>query len=152
MNLSEMVERILSIYKNVAQSNQIHLKNFVKENTTIYVDIDSFQTVLRNLISNALKYTPPNGTVIIQTIQENENVILTIQDRGLGMNEEQLNSIFQPNLIQSNRGIRGEKGTGLGLVLCQEFAVLNNIKLEVESQPNEGTIFYLIIPTKNTPF
>jgi signal transduction histidine kinase len=150
IDLSEIVERILDIYKNVAQSNQIHLKNFVKENTTIYVDIDSFQTILRNLISNALKYTPPNGSVIIQTIQENENVILTIQDTGLGMNEEQLKSIFQPNLLQSNRGIRGEKGTGLGLVLCQEFAILNHIKLEVESQPNEGTIFYLSIPTTNT--
>lgn len=150
MDLSEMVERILSIYKNVAQSNQINLKNYVKENTEIYVDIDSFQTILRNLISNALKYTPQNGTVIIQTIQENENVILTIQDTGLGMNEEQLKTIFEPNLIQSNRGIRGEKGTGLGLVLCQEFAILNNIKIEVESQPNEGTIFYLSIPTINT--
>ncbi|WP_375559292.1 two-component regulator propeller domain-containing protein [Bernardetia sp. OM2101] len=147
IDLSETVERMLSIYKNVAQSNQINLKNFVKGNIEIRVDIDSFQTILRNLISNALKYTPENGTVILQTLQDKESVTLVIQDTGVGMNEEIIKAIFEPNSIQSNRGIRGEKGTGLGLALCQEFAQINNIKMEVESQPNEGTIFYLTIPT-----
>jgi signal transduction histidine kinase len=152
IDLSETVERMLSIYKNVAQSNQIQLKNFVKGNIEIIVDIDSFQTILRNLISNALKYTPANGTVILQTLQDKESITLIIQDTGVGMNEETIKAIFEPNSIQSNRGIRGEKGTGLGLVLCQEFALLNHIKMKVESQPNEGTIFYLSIPATNTTF
>ena len=149
-DLSEIIERIISIYQNVAQSNQIELKNLVQENREILVDLDSFQTILRNLVSNALKYTPPNGTVELSAIHnqdiQNQNIILIIKDTGIGMSKELIETIFDTTHIQTNRGIRGEKGTGLGLILCQEFAQINNIKIEVQSEPNKGTMFYLIIP------
>ncbi len=150
-DLSEIVERIIAIYQNVAQSNQIELKNLVQENIEIRVDLDSFQTILRNLVSNALKYTPQNGTVELSTIHnqdiQNQNITLIIKDTGIGMSKEMIKTVFDTTTIQTNRGIRGEKGTGLGLALCQEFAQINNIKIEVESEPNQGTMFYLFIPT-----
>ncbi len=147
VSLSEIIQHIVSIYQNVAQSNQIELNNLLtNDKLEIIVDIDSFQTILRNLISNALKYTPPNGRVEVSAIQKNEKIILIIKDTGIGMPQELIDNIFSPSII-SNRGIRGEKGTGLGLVLCQEFAQINNIEIKVKSQPNKGSIFSLHIPS-----
>lgn len=160
VNLHKAVEEILKSYQTLALSYGVQLKNSIPEQTTIWVDIDTFQIIIRNLVNNALKYTPTNGSISLSissssSIQkekaENQITVLKIQDTGIGMSEEikdKLESkLTQLDLNSTKRGLRGEKGTGLGLLLCYEFAALNDIEVELKSKANQGTTFYLFIPT-----
>ena len=80
------------------------------------------------------------------TEKDESKILLKVTDTGIGINDNFKEKLFQLSVAHSSRGIRGEKGTGLGLVLCYQFAELNNIKIEVESKENEGTTFSLWIP------
>jgi signal transduction histidine kinase len=147
-NLFENTEEAIKIYEMSALINQIELKNTLSKEISVYVDKDSFQTILRNLLGNAIKYTPENGKITLSAKPQNDKIILSITDTGTGMNQETKQKISQLSVGNTKRGLRGEKGTGLGLVLCYEFAELNNIKIDIESKENEGTTFILEIPTK----
>jgi signal transduction histidine kinase/uncharacterized protein HemY len=157
LNLYKSVEEVLKSYQTIALAHDIEIKNTIPKETFIWVDTDTFQTIIRNLISNSLKYTPEKGSISlsIDSLQnENDKIVtLKITDTGIGMSEEikeKLTSQFiQLDLNHTQRGLRGEKSTGLGLVLCYEFAALNDIKIKLESKQNEGTTFYLLIPTKS---
>jgi signal transduction histidine kinase len=147
-NLFQNVEEVVKIYQMSAVIHQIELKSEVSKGLSVHVDKDSFQTILRNLVGNAIKYTPEDGKITLSAKPQNDKIILSITDTGTGMNEETKQKISQLSVGNTKRGLRGEKGTGLGLVLCYEFAELNNIKIEVESKENEGTTFSLEIPIK----
>lgn len=147
-SLFQNVEEVVKIYQMSATIHQIELENTVSKGMVVYIDKDSFQTILRNLVGNAIKYTPENGKISISAKAQKSKIILSITDTGIGIDEETQQKLFKLSLGNTSRGLRGEKGTGLGLVLCYQFAELNNIKIEVESKPNEGTTFILTIPIK----
>ncbi len=149
INLFKSVEQVVKVYEVSALIHQIELENNLSENIFIHVDKDSFQTILRNLIGNAIKYTHKDGKISISAISKDDKVILSIADNGIGMSEEIKQKLSQLSVGNTRRGVRGEKGTGLGLVLCYEFAELNSIKIDVESKVSEGTTFNLAIPIKS---
>jgi two-component system, sensor histidine kinase and response regulator len=101
--------------------------------------------VLRNLISNAIKFTPENGQIKIISTAQAGGCKIAICDTGVGMNAETLEKINQ-NSYYTTTGTSNESGTGLGLMLCKEFLSLNGSKLHVSSQQGEGSVFSFIIP------
>lgn len=146
ISLSKNIKEVITTYEMLAQSNKIEFEISISDSIFIWVDIDSFQTILRNLISNALKYTPQNGKVIVTATTENEKVILKIRDTGIGMSKEFQKNLFKLNIATNKQGLRGEKSTGLGLIVTHEFCQMNKIDIQIESSENEGTTFILFIP------
>ena len=134
------VDEVFGLFKFQANEKQIKLKNNIEPNFHIQVHINMFQLVLRNLISNALKFTPKHGTVSVDMKEEFQNILISVKDSGIGMSREIMNNLFDSNKHTSTRGTENEKGTGLGLKLCKEFVDKYNGELSVESEPGKGTV------------
>jgi signal transduction histidine kinase len=104
------------------------------------------KTILRNLISNAIKFSKPNGEIkIIQEILDNETII-TVSDQGIGISQEDINLIWNPLQTINSVGTSGEKGTGLGLSICKEFVEKQGGRIWVESKISEGSNFKFTLP------
>jgi signal transduction histidine kinase len=134
------VDGIFDLFKFQANEKQIVLKNNIEPNFYIQVHENMFQLVLRNLISNALKFTPKRGTVTVEMKEEFQNILISVKDSGIGMSKEVMENLFNSNKHTSTRGTENEKGTGLGLKLCKEFVDKYNGELSVESEPGNGTV------------
>lgn len=104
------------------------------------------KTILRNLVSNALKYTSANGTVEIKTVSLADGIEITVKDTGTGIKKEDIEKIFKVGSNYSRRGTENEIGTGLGLLLCKEFVVKHGGKIWVESEEGKGSEFKFILP------
>jgi len=136
----------LALYESTAKSKEIEIDNQVQKEAFVYADINMVKTILRNLISNALKFTFPFGKISIMANQMQDNLSISILDNGVGMNSEDINKLFDPQLNFSKVGTKKEKGSGLGLVLCDVFVKENNGKIEVYSTVGKGSEFKLTIP------
>ena len=145
IDLATLLERKLLVFKQMAEQKNIKL---VLENVNCYVwaDPDHLLLVLRNLISNAIKYSYQNAEILIRSRSQDNRVIIEVIDHGIGMTSEVKASIFQHDNIISNTGTANEKGTGLGLKLCKEFIEKNNGEIRIESTENKGTAFYISLP------
>lgn len=140
--LSELIKQL----QPQAKSKQINISYDIPENLIINADYDILTTVLRNLISNAIKFTNSEGNVSIR-FEKNENyIIFSVKDDGIGISEKDLQNLFRIDEKVLYTGTNGEKGTGLGLILCKELIELHNGKIWVESKLNKGSIFYFTIP------
>jgi len=131
--------RLQLMQKNIA----IHMK--VDENVVLYADRDHVSVILRNFISNALKFSYAGGDVRITARLESDQVAITITDDGKGMTPKQVGELFSYS-NHPEYGTNGERGTGLGLVLCREFAVQNGGRIDVESMMGKGTSFTILLP------
>lgn len=121
------------------------LENFKK--TEIWVDKDMLSTILRNLLTNAIKFTEENGTINISAnLTDTDHIAITIKDTGIGMSEEKVKDLFKIDKSSSTPGTNNEKGTGLGLILVKEFVELNKGKLSVLSHINKGTSITFTVP------
>ncbi len=151
-----LVEEAFQLFKYQANLKGINLANSVEKEFHIMANRDMLQLVLRNLISNAIKFTRKNGTVEICMVQDYLDLSLLVKDDGVGMKEEVMLRLFNANKHVSTRGTDNEKGTGLGLMLCKEFVDKYNGSLEVESKVGEGSTFTIklknAIPILETVF
>ncbi|MEQ8925580.1 MAG: HAMP domain-containing sensor histidine kinase [Fulvivirga sp.] len=144
-NLNELADELVGVFKNVADQKHIKLDFDASEPMLVKADKDQVTIIIRNLINNAIKYTNNQGKVTLRASQSDQEVFLVVKDTGEGMSDELLHGLFE--LHKTSRvGTAGEKGTGLGLILCCEYASKNNIKIEVQSEENVGTTFTLTIP------
>lgn len=141
-NLQVIVEEVCEIYESIAKVNNIDLQNLIMEDHTVYVDRNGISTIVRNLIDNALKFTPKDGKIMLKSMIEQENVIVHISDTGIGIPSDALATIFE---FSPNRR-KGTKGTGLGLVLCKDLVALNKGNISLKSELGKGTTFTLKIP------
>lgn len=142
-----IVEKIISLFSVLSNKKQIQIQNKLKQNLLIFADAYMIETVFRNLISNALKFTSIGGLVEIGTTQtsEDEPCIFYVKDNGMGMKEDRLNKLFLLNEKISTKGTKGETGSGLGLILAKEFLERHNGKIWVESVAGEGSTFHFQI-------
>ncbi|MBF7682330.1 HAMP domain-containing histidine kinase [Acinetobacter sp. B5B] len=142
---SQIVSNVLS---SLAYSKNIELVDTIPQGTYVYADLNMVTSILQNLVSNALKFTPQDGSgkVLISVKQIERFMALSISDTGLGMNEIQQSRIFERNIKTTLKGTNGEKGTGLGLVLCKRFADLNQGQITVQSKEGQGTTFTVQLP------
>jgi signal transduction histidine kinase len=128
-----------------AQNKKINIINASTGNVTVHAHKHSVNTVVRNLISNAIKFTPEGGTITLDVKQEKELVTVSIADNGVGMSQVVMEKLFRIDTKHSTRGTADEKGTGLGLILCKEFIEKNGGTIWVESQEGKGSVFYFTL-------
>ncbi len=146
INLSKIVRLSVSVNEAISRNKNISLLADVDENLDVYVDEEMIKTVLRNLISNGIKFSREGGTVTL-TVKKNASFAeVTVQDTGVGIRREDLEHLFNIESISSTRGTAGEQGTGLGLTLCKEFVEKNGGVIYVESKLNEGSKFIFTLP------
>jgi len=146
IDLYKEVISILNLIKASADAKNITIKNGVLPGIIVYCDNYMINTVLRNLISNAVKFTNKGGTVVVNSTKISDAIQLEISDDGVGMNEQEANEVFEINRGTSKKGTSNEEGTGLGLILCKEFVEKNGGKIWVESLPCKGSTFYIDLP------
>lgn len=146
IDIYALVEENLQLHSISAQNKGIELINLVEKNIYAFADINSVNAILRNLISNAIKFTSTDGKVIISASKEEDFIKISIEDTGIGMNEYALSKIFDISARYSTKGTANESGTGLGLVLVKEFVEKNNGQISVKSQEGVGTCFTFTLP------
>lgn len=147
--LKELVDETFELLMISAQSKKIILKVNSSGNPVALCDKDMIKTVLRNLISNGIKYSYEGGIVSIILKKEKETIEITVEDNGIGMTEERKNSLINSGENTSTPGTGGEKGTGLGLLLCKEFVEKNNGRFKIESEIGRGSRFIITLPALN---
>lgn len=146
LDLKDIVDQTFRLLKLGSEHKKITLDNKVSEATCVHADLNTTKTVLRNLLSNAIKFTPFEGRIKVNAISSEENIIIEVQDNGQGIPPEDIPKILNPNEHFSKLGTEKEPGTGLGLVLCQNFVRKNGGTLKIKSTVGEGSTFYFDLP------
>ena len=141
-SLTGIVEKNATLFKQSLERKNIVLSWQLNE-LSVCADPDHLMLVIRNLVSNAIKYSHQGGTIIIRAHTTGNRVIIAVADRGMGMSEEMRANLFSSHNMASSAGTSNEKGTGLGLKLCKEFIETNNGEIWAESEPGKGSTFYI---------
>jgi signal transduction histidine kinase/ligand-binding sensor domain-containing protein len=152
INIAEILTEETAILNDMAVKKNIELKRSFNSDISIFADKNMISTILRNLISNAIKFTHRNGRVEVSALICNSNVEIAVSDNGIGMSADTISKLFRIDENISINGTENEKGTGLGLFLCNEFANTHGGKICVESNPGNGSIFKLILPIDRSAF
>ncbi len=151
VQLYEMCSALQVKFKSDCKNKSINLINDVPENLNIKADKNLLETILRNLVSNAIKFTKSRGSVTIATdtvtIDKQLFYKISVTDNGIGIRPNILKKLFRMDAMHSTIGTQNEKGSGLGLILCQEFAVKMGTTIEVESEVGKGSTFSLLLPS-----
>lgn len=147
--LKQIIDLTASLFSVKAGSKQIELINNVQSDLFVLADINMVNTIIRNLISNSMKFTNPGGRITLSaTLQNDSTVQVSIHDTGIGISEENIGELFNIEKYHSTPGTDNEKGTGLGLILCKELIEMNKGKIWAESKVGEGSTFYFTLPSK----
>lgn len=146
LEVNKLITDRLDLYRNIAEAKGIHFENQLEEDLIGYADLDILEAVLRNLTHNAIKFTPSGGNIIIKAVKENDTIRISVTDSGVGMNAPQVESLFIPEKMHTNHGTGGEKGSGLGLLLCRDFVEINKGQITVTSKWGKGSTFTFTIP------
>lgn len=133
-------------FAHALHSKHIAFINYAYPGRGVLADENHLKVILRNLIGNAIKFTNQKGSIILSTAIENNEMIIAVQDNGRGMTIKEMEKLFHANTHFSNAGTAGEKGTGIGLLLCKELVELNGGQLKVESIIGKGSKFYFKLP------
>ncbi len=145
-SIHKLVEHNINFLSELAAIKSIKIINQVAENSLGYFDENHIDIVIRNLISNAIKFTPNNGLITIEALEDKTNWEIKVRDTGIGMDRDTANKIFNDNSSITTYGTNNEKGTGLGLSLCKEMVLKNKGDIWVESKLKQGSIFHFTIP------
>jgi len=145
-NLGELLQENLELLSKSAEQKNVSLENKTTETVVATIDRNTITTAVRNLISNAIKFTPEGGTVVVIANEWKDAFEIEISDTGVGMPQSVIQNLFRLDVKHSTLGTNKEKGTGLGLILCKEFIELNNGKINVESKEGEGSTFRISLP------
>jgi signal transduction histidine kinase len=143
--LDDLVNQILQNLKGVISQKSLNVENTIQPETIVYADSEMMKIVLRNLISNSIKFTPAKGSIKIKSGFENGYVVIAVEDTGIGIKDKDMAKIFSFT-THTTLGTDDEKGTGMGLKICKDFIELNNGSIRMESKENEGSTFYVSIP------
>ena len=141
VDLEKVMEDTVALFQTTAQQKQITLRTEAEPGLQVYADDSHVRFILRNLTANAIKFTRHKGTVCISTQLEHGQVKISVSDNGVGIQRAVMEKLFRIDAKHSTAGTAGEKGTGLGLVLCKEFVEKNGGRLIVESEPGQGSTF-----------
>lgn len=147
----DIVEDNIALFETAAQEKQIVLSHAVPDTLWAYADHSMVNTVIHNLVSNALKFTPAGGRIEVSGQKQGELVEIAVADTGVGIYPGDISKLFRIDTHYTNPGTGGERGTGLGLILCQELVERNNGKIWVESVVGQGTTFKITLPRSETP-
>ncbi len=144
--LCELVKEIIELFLDYAKSKSIEIICEIPEQTYIFADESMMKTVVRNLISNALKFTKENGKIILTPPQFPGQILFSVKDDGVGIKKDHITKLFKLDENFSTYGTNNEKGTGLGLILCKDFVEKHGGDISVQSKVNKGTTFTVTMP------
>ncbi len=142
----QVIKEVVLSCENLYSAKQINLVTSVDYDDYVLVDQEMLKVVLRNLLTNAIKYTRNQGNIKISVQKKDDDLLFVVSDSGVGIGPHLLDTVFRLTNTPSKAGTSGEKGTGLGLILCKEFAEKLNGKIWVESELNKGSDFKFTIP------
>jgi signal transduction histidine kinase len=143
VNLNYLIDDNIFLLAGIAKTKEIELINELNKDLYVYIDENTINTVIRNLISNSIKYSTEKSKIEIGAIPKDEDHIsVYIRDYGVGMTIEQVNNLFKLKSNKSTYGTNNEKGTGLGLIICKDFVQNNFGEIWIESHINKGSTFY----------
>jgi two-component system sensor histidine kinase/response regulator len=146
ISLNPLVRSVAGLLKLNAESKKIRIENKIPEKIKVFADLQMLNSLLRNLLSNALKFTPENGLIEIDAIKKNNNIEISVKDSGVGISELNLKKILDPEQPIQTVGTNKEAGSGLGLLLCKDFVEKNGGKIWVESEEGKGSTFTFTLP------
>jgi PAS domain S-box-containing protein len=146
LNLRKQILKTISTIESVAKNKSISIKMNIDNECRIFADENMFDTVIRNLVSNAIKYSFKGTEITITATETDQQVQISIADQGVGINPERLSAIFEIDKRSNTTGTDNEQGTGFGLILCKEFINRHQGKIWVESTPGVGSIFTFSLP------
>lgn len=150
VQLLPLISESISTAMEPARNKGIIITYNIPDNLNIYADKHILQTVIRNLVSNAVKFTPRGGTIKLTAKATNDNCVeISVEDSGIGMSREMVDNLFKLDVQIRRKGTEEEPSTGLGLMLCKEFIEKHGGKLWVESKEGKGSIFYFTIATSS---
>lgn len=144
-NLSELVQSNIDSVHSHVKSKGLKLASGVDENLKVYADREMLNTILRNLIMNAIKFSNKGSEVHIDAVQEKDRVRISVRDQGVGMSREKMEILFDITQKTSTLGTKQEKGTGIGLALCKEFIEAHGGEIHVESEEGKGSVFSVVL-------
>lgn len=146
IDLCRLIINTIDIHRQQADQKKIRFKTCMEAGISVYADMNMINTVLRNLISNAIKFTDEGGQVTVSAVTESNRVKIKVADTGIGITQKNLPRLFEIDGNLKMRGTAGEKGTGLGLILCREFIEKHKGAIWTESKPGCGTTFFFTLP------
>ncbi len=145
INLKAITEETIQVLSSQSRKKNLDVQNLVPGTAVAFADEEMIKLVIRNLISNAIKFTPENGKITVDTAKDETAVTIRVTDTGKGISNENLQKLFNNELF-TLRGTHNEKGSGLGLILCKDFVEQNSGKIWVETQPGSGSRFIFSLP------
>ncbi len=145
-NVCDLINRVYAMLKSTIEIKGINYANNVDKNLMATVDANIMIVVLRNLITNAIKFTDQGGHITVDSKKSETELLLSITDTGVGMTKQQVESLFNVNEPKSTAGTDNEKGIGIGLLLCKDLIEKQGGSIWVESEPDVGSTFYISIP------
>jgi len=151
-SLQKIVNDSITMVHESAKKKEISINCDILDDPEVFVDSNIFQTILRNLISNAVKFTPKGGEIYISAQPtDSKNIEVSVKDSGIGMSPALLNNLFEINSKSNRKGTEGEPSSGLGLILCKEFVGKLGGRIWAESQEGEGSVFHFTISMSTNP-
>ena len=148
IDFKDLVTENISLLENIAKEKSISISSSINSGCFISVDKNMMNSILRNLVSNAIKYTKPNGSITINSSQHQNMLQICIADNGIGMSSDTCSNLFKIEKSISTPGTANEKGTGLGLIICKEFIEKHGGAIWVESEVGKGSKFTFSLPIK----
>lgn len=142
----ELVREVLELTSEQANVKNISLEENAPEDVTLYADYNMVNTVIRNILSNSIKFTHVGGQILLSVAEAKGEARISIKDNGVGMSPETASKLFKVDQTFSSKGTNNETGTGLGMLITSEFVALNNGRIEVESEIGKGTTFHVFLP------
>ena len=145
-NIGDFINENIELLKGNALQKKIELVWINPMDCYAFFDYNMITTVIRNLISNAIKFTPENGRIVVEVTADPEKYKISVRDNGLGISAEDQAKLFRIDSNPSTIGTSQERGTGLGLILCRDFVEKNGGKIGVNSEIGKGSTFYFTVP------
>ncbi len=146
VKLKPLISEIISVNKIAARNKKIIITSSVPADMEAYCDLNMIKSVITNLTTNAIKFTPVGGAVSIFTKRDNNQACIYVEDTGVGIPAENMDKILSTTVHFTTRGTNNEKGTGLGLVMCNEFVSKNNGLFQIKSEDGKGSLFSIKLP------
>lgn len=146
LRINSIIKQNITIYSNMAIQKNIRFVNEIDDFLLVNADENMLMMIVRNLINNAIKFTNEGGNIKLMAVPKRRYVSISVADSGIGMSAEQINAVLVSEEQSSKAGTSGEKGSGLGLILCKEFVEKHNCRMYIDSQPGGGTVITFTMP------
>jgi signal transduction histidine kinase/Tfp pilus assembly protein PilF len=146
LNITEIANDIIGLMSPAANSKNITISHYEPANINAYADPDMIKTVLRNLVSNSIKFSNKDGMIFIKSVQTDSELIISVSDNGIGIPPENLTTLFINSEVTTTKGTANETGTGLGLSICKEFIEIHGGTIWAESELGKGSEFKFTLP------